>query len=197
MCIQNRHDRRPIIQWFLVLSCWLCLFCSTSTTNDYILRISQGDFKHALCPILSNYKDGTISSRNQASNTTSVFLFYRLCLESTWSLKSHLTHYYQTLAELICQFLGRLDEFIFYFTICNLINQLQFLQRYLIFSTAPLDAIVCMEDSSLCWTVLYSYSYVSRVTRFSLKFPWYYSTNPLFTLTSRYGWPNTLLTLAW
>lgn len=95
------------------------------------------------------------------------FCFYCLCLESTWSLKSHLTRYYQTLAELICQFLGRLDEFIFYFTICNLINQLQFLQRYLIFSTAPLDAIVCMEDSSLRWTVLYSY--ISRVIRFSLK----------------------------
>lgn len=171
MCIQNRHDRRPIIQWFLVLSCWLCLFCSTSLLPPMTIYLgSHRVISNMLCVLF--YLITRMEQFPQGIRPLIqllYFCFYRLCLESTWSLKSHLAHYYQTLAELICQFLGRLDEFIFYFTICHLINQLQFLQRYLIFSTAPLDAIVCMEDSSLCWTVLYSYNNVSRVTRFSLK----------------------------
>lgn len=124
LCIRNRHYGRPIIQWLLVLSSWLCLFCCTSLLPPIITFVgSARGISNTPCPILSNYKDGIISPKNQASDSTFVLLFL---LSVSWNYmafkKSCLTCYYQTLAELICQFLGRLDEFIFYSIISNLIT---------------------------------------------------------------------------
>lgn len=53
-------------------------------------------------------------------------LWHNIFVFTTFTLKVHgleeVLSDYQTLAELICQFLGRLDEFIFYSIISNLIT---------------------------------------------------------------------------
>lgn len=54
-------------------------------------------------------------------------------------------------------------------TVCNLIRQLQFLQRYLIFSPAPLDAIACIK-TPVHTELYYIVSSVSNQTLIQINF---------------------------
>lgn len=170
LCASKIDMIGPIIQWFPDLSSCLWLFCSTSFLPVTYLGCDR-DFKHVLCPILPNTRMGQFPQRSSRPLIQLIF-----CI----SVFTVLSWKYKTLESLVVLSDSLLPASSKLMPISRKIRWVYFLLYHLqldktttvfakitcFFSTAPLDAIACMKDSSSHSTVLYS---SNHVIKFSLK----------------------------